>query len=146
MEPDASLPDRAPSLRRDPTRAVDLLERDAELAALDALIAATPAGGRLLAIEGPAGISKTRLLGEARHSGSTVGMLVLTARGSELEQSFSFGVVRQLFEPLLAAASAEEEADMFVGAAGLARPIFDPANLGTEPAAESSLATLHELF
>jgi DNA-binding CsgD family transcriptional regulator len=146
MEPDASLPDRAPSLRRDPTRAVDLLERDAELAALDALIAVSPAGVRLLAIEGPPGIGKTRLLGEARRSGSTVGMLVLAARGSELEQPFSFGVVRQLFEPLLASASAEEEADMFVGAAGLARPVFDPANLGAEPAAESSLATLHGLF
>ena len=144
MKPDASLPDSAPL--RDRARTGHLLERDAELAALDALISAAPGGGRLLAIEGPAGIGKTRLLGEARRSGSAVGMLVLAARGSELEQPFSFGVVRQLFEPLLASASAEEKANMLAGAAGLSRTVFDPANLGVEAASDSSLATLHGLF
>jgi hypothetical protein len=37
-----------------------LLERDSELAAVEGLIAATSAGGRLLAIEGPPGIDDFR--------------------------------------------------------------------------------------
>ncbi len=61
--PEAFPPPRATAPRQVAAHAADLLERDAELAALDALIAAAAAGGRLLAIEGPAGIGKTRLLG-----------------------------------------------------------------------------------
>ena len=53
-------------------------------------------------------------------------MQVLGARGSELERSFSYGVVRQLFEPLLASLPAEERAELLSGAAGLAAPLFDP--------------------
>ena len=73
-------------------------------------------------------------------------MQVLTARGSELEREFSYGAVRQLFEPLLAAAAREERAELLAGAAELAMPIFDPAHLGAEPDADSSLAMLHGLF
>ena len=36
---------------------------------------------------------------------------MLGARGSELERSFSYGVVRQLFEPLVASLSADERAE-----------------------------------
>jgi hypothetical protein len=77
----------------------DLLERDAELAAVEGLITANPSGGRLLAVEGPPGIGKTSLLVETRTRGQAAGMRVLAARGSELERAFSYGVVRQLFEP-----------------------------------------------
>jgi MoxR-like ATPase len=45
---------------------LDLLERDRELAAIDAVIGATRGGDRLLAIEGPPGIGKTSLDVEAR--------------------------------------------------------------------------------
>ena len=146
MEPDVSFPNREQSLHRDPVPAAGLLERDAELAALDALIAAAPAGGKLLVLEGAAGIGKTRLLVEARRRASAAGLTVLAARGSDLEQPFSYGVVRQLFEPLLAAATAEEDTELFAGAAALARPIFDPANVGTEAGGDASLAMLHGLF
>jgi hypothetical protein len=47
-------------------------------------------------------------------------MRVLRARGGELERDFGFGVVRQLFEPVLAAASAAERAEWLEGAAGRA--------------------------
>ena len=53
-------------------------------------------------------------------------MRVLSARGSELGQEFSYGAVRQLFEPLLAAATPEEHAAAVSGAAELTMPIFDP--------------------
>ncbi|HZB77041.1 MAG TPA: AAA family ATPase, partial [Solirubrobacteraceae bacterium] len=79
-----------------------LLERDAELAALDAAVAAAAAGsGRLVVIGGPAGIGKSGLLADlrVRAEGS---LLVLAARASELEREFGFGVVRQLFEGIAA--------------------------------------------
>jgi DNA-binding CsgD family transcriptional regulator len=124
----------------------DLLERDAELAAVEALINADPTGGRLLAIEGPPGIGKTSLLVETKVRGQAAGMLVLAARGSELERAFSYGLVRQLFEPFLARLPAGERAEALAGAAAFATPLFDPAQLAAQPAADSSLATLHGLY
>jgi DNA-binding CsgD family transcriptional regulator len=52
-------------------------------------------------IEGPAGIGKSALIAEVREIGAGAGLRTAVARGSELEAEFSFGVVRQLFEPLL---------------------------------------------
>jgi DNA-binding CsgD family transcriptional regulator len=125
---------------------LDLLERDTEVATVANLIAAAPAGGRVLAIEGPPGIGKTALMAEAKALGQEAGMQVLGARGSELERSFSYGVVRQLFEPFLASVGAEERADVLSGAATLAEPLFDPELLVAETGTDSSLATLHGLY
>jgi DNA-binding CsgD family transcriptional regulator len=124
----------------------DLLERDAELAAVEGLISANPSGGRLLAVEGPPGIGKTSLLVETRARGQAAGMRVLAARGSELERAFSYGVVRQLFEPFLARLPADERIEALAGAAALATPLFDPGQLAAEPVGDSSLATLHGLY
>jgi hypothetical protein len=45
----------------------ELLERDGELSSVEALLDEAVAGeGRVILFEGPAGIGKTRLLGEAR--------------------------------------------------------------------------------
>jgi DNA-binding CsgD family transcriptional regulator len=125
---------------------LDLLERDRELAAIDAVIGATRGGDRLLAIEGPPGIGKTSLVVEARTRAQQAGMQVLGARGSELERAFAYGVVRQLFESFLARLSAEERAELFGGAAALAAPVFDPVHLAAEPAADAPLASLHGLY
>ena len=76
-----------------------LLEREREIAALERLLDRTrESRGAVVLIEGPAGIGKSRLLAAARERAR--GMTVLTARCSELEREFSFGAVRQLFEPL----------------------------------------------
>jgi DNA-binding CsgD family transcriptional regulator/tetratricopeptide (TPR) repeat protein len=129
------------------TSLLDLLERETELAAIDDLIAATPSGPRLLAIEGPPGIGKTALIAHAKARGAEAGWRVLSARGSELERSFSYGVVRQLFEAFLASLSPEERADSLAGAAALAAPLFDPDELAVAPVgADSSLAMLHGLY
>ena len=133
--------DEEPTLVR-----LDLLERDAELAALESLIGGSPGRGRLLAVEGPPGIGKTSLILETRLQGEGAGMHVLAARGSELERTFSFGVVRQLFEPLLVQLSEEERAELLGGAAELATPLFEPAQLAAEPSADVSLAMLHGLY
>jgi len=79
-----------------------LCERESELARVDALLAAARAGrGGMLLITGPAGIGKTALLAAARERADQAGTRVLAGRGGELESGFSFGVARQLFEPLL---------------------------------------------
>jgi hypothetical protein len=81
----------------------ELLERELEIEVLEAALAAVVAGaGRLAVIDGAAGIGKTALLRERAHAG---GVAVLSARGGELERTFPFGVVRQLFEPVVARAA-----------------------------------------
>jgi hypothetical protein len=77
-----------------------LLERERELAAVDALL---QHGSGLLVAEGRAGIGKTSLLEAACRRAAECGYEILRARGSELETDFAFGVVRQLFERRLAA-------------------------------------------
>jgi len=75
-------------------RTHELLEREAELAAVSGLIDREKDGvGRLVVVEARTGMGKTRLLAEARGRAAAAGFLVLTARGGELEHEFSYGVV-----------------------------------------------------
>ena len=63
-----------------------LLERDHELSVLQAQIGAAARGeSGLLLIQGPAGIGKSRLVGEACRTAGEAGLHVLSARGGELE-------------------------------------------------------------
>jgi DNA-binding CsgD family transcriptional regulator len=83
--------------------AAPLLERSAELRGLHEAVEDARAGrGRVVLVEGPPGIGKTRLLGSGGEGARERGMVVLAARASELDRDFPFGVVRQLFEPLVA--------------------------------------------
>jgi predicted ATPase len=76
-----------------------LFERGSELDELDAQVRDAAAGqGHLVVVEGPAGIGKIRLLAEARMRADG-SVRALSARGSELEREFAFGVVRQLSRP-----------------------------------------------
>ena len=99
-------------------------------------------------IEGNAQDRKTHSSAEdAARLAAAAGMRVLTARGGEREHEFSFGVVRQLFEPVLALAPREEREELLVGAAALAAPLFDERALSDpEALADNSFATLHGLF
>ena len=119
-----------------------LVEREREVAALAALLDAAPSGeGRVAWIEGPAGIGKSTLLAEARRHAADAGARVLAARGSELEREFPFGVVRQLFEGLLADPALRERA--LGGAAAPAAAVFDAPGAGD---GDVSFAALHGLF
>jgi DNA-binding CsgD family transcriptional regulator len=124
----------------------ELLEREVELAAIEALVGDTLDSGRLLVIEGASGIGKSSLIAAAKVRAQEAGVEGLGARGSELERTFSYGVVRQVFEPLLGRAPAEERAELLDGAAALAAPLFDPAELASWPDTDVSLATLHGLY
>ena len=125
-----------------------LLEREAELAALEAALNDARRGsGRLVVIEGSAGIGKTRLLEEARDTAADSGMRVLVARGTELERGFPFALVRQAFEPVLVALEPAEREQLLAGAARPAGPVV---GLGSPPDAGSpadpSFATLNALY
>ena len=72
-----------------------LLERGRELAALGELL---ERGGRTLVIEAGPGLGKSSLLEATAARARDHGMLVLTARGSQLEAEFAFGVVHQLLD------------------------------------------------
>jgi DNA-binding NarL/FixJ family response regulator len=123
-----------------------MLERDAELAATSAAAAAAEAGrGAFVLIEGPAGIGKTTLLRAAcdRHSAS--GLQILTACGLALEGGFSYGVVRQLVEPVRAAARSADWHSLLDGAAGLAARVFESAEPGSVED-DTPYATMHGLY
>ena len=104
----------------------ELRERGGELIAVDdALRAACDGHGTLLVVEGEAGIGKTSLLAVAGVRAAQAGMRVLAARGSELEEEFAFGVVRQLFEPALYGADGAQRERWLGGAAAWAGPLLD---------------------
>ncbi len=95
-----------------------LLDRDVELAELGRQLAEARAGsGRVIVVEGPAGIGKSTLLAAAGQTARTAGAAVLRARCSPLEQDAAWGMARQLFEPLR---TSPEWDELTVGAAGLA--------------------------
>src|SRR5690242_17125306 len=86
-----------------------MLERDGELAVVSTAVSAAAAGhGAFVLVAGPAGIGKTTLLRAACTSPAGAGLRILTARGLALERGFPFGIVRQLFEPVRAAAGPGE--------------------------------------
>ena len=121
-----------------------LLDRERELAEIGRLIEAAREGsGGLVVVEGPAGIGKTRLVHEAARVASAVGFEVLRARGSEFEVEIPFGVARQLFEPVLRAASGGERRRLLAGVAGLGGRALGLAR-GERPA--DRFAAIHGLF
>jgi DNA-binding CsgD family transcriptional regulator len=125
-----------------------LVERETELEVIRAAVRHASAGaGRLIAIEGPAGIGKTRLLMAARESAGEAAMHVLHARGSELEREFPYGLVRQLFEPVLADAQEEERRALMSGAAEIVEPLLAQGGSFPLPAlGDSSFPILHGLY
>jgi DNA-binding CsgD family transcriptional regulator len=124
-----------------------LLEREAELQAVAGRLDAVLAGhGALLVIEGPAGIGKTSLLDAAAEAARARGMAVLRARGALLEQTFSFGVARQLLEPVRASCDPAEWRTLTAGAAGLAARALDAPPQDAGPGEDAGHATVHGLF
>ena len=123
-----------------------LFEREAEQGAITDLLGTVRYGeGGTLAVEAPAGQGKTALLTFAAELATAHGMRVLTARGGELERAFPYGVVRQLFERLLASATPAERARWLAGAAAFATPAVEGADrLDGAPRAEASV--LHGLY
>jgi predicted ATPase len=120
----------------------ELLERERELAAVEELLSRRSG---ILAIEVGAGIGKTSLVQATCRRARELRYQVLSARGSELEADFAFGVVRQLFERRLTGAGEHERASLLVGPAAAAGPLL----LGKTAecsAGDTSFAVLHGLY
>lgn len=109
-----------------------LTERDRERRLIDAAVDDARRGrSRLLLIEGPPGIGKTRLVSLVRERASAAGLDALAVRASELEQAFDFGAVRGLLESRVANMADEQRGLVVSGQAhvalrtlGLARAPF----------------------
>ncbi|MFN2556229.1 MAG: AAA family ATPase [Nitriliruptorales bacterium] len=123
-----------------------LLERDAELRRIAALVEQAAATGRgaALVVEGPPGIGKTRLLDAVRELAVERELGVLAARGAELERGFAFGLVRQLLDPPLMAADAAERSELLAGAAALSQGALGESPPGAEPV--DAAGVLHGLY
>ena len=120
-----------------------VLGRDNELALVAGLIQGIAAAGRVVVVEGPPGIGKTRLLHAAMLLARQGGLEVFLGRGSLIESDFGFGIVRQLFEAPVRRRSAGERRRLFDGAAELAETV-----LATRPDASPStlFQSLHGLY
>ncbi len=117
-----------------------LLERVEERRALaDALRAVGQGEGRVILVEGPPGVGKTTLL-ETLEGDADDAATVARARGSELEREFAFGVALQLLSPLVGEAG---HGDVFAGAAGLAKPLFE--EVGVDTGRDAIFPLLHGL-
>lgn len=121
-----------------------LLERDSELARLRELLDEARSGsGRLVLVEGPAGIGKSELLRATRESAEAMRMTALAARAGELERDYPFGVIRQLYERTVR--SERQREALLAGAAARAEALLVG---GVEPrlAVDSSLQLFHALY
>jgi DNA-binding CsgD family transcriptional regulator len=127
-----------------------LLERDWGLERIEGCLGRARQGhGGALVVEGPAGIGKTVLLAAGLDMAASEGFRVLRARAAELEREYAFGVVRQLFEPVLAGASEEERARLLEGPPKLAAQLLglgERATAGAPVAPDPSFAVLHGLY
>src|SRR4051812_20789157 len=125
----------------------ELLERDAELRVIDGAVARALEGeGSLVAIDGPAGAGKTALMQAAAAAAADAGLVVMRARGAELEREFTFGVARQIFDDYRRQGSTAM-AELFSGAARFAAPVLG-VEVDGAPAtpSEDPFAARHGLY
>src|SRR5436305_4233500 len=107
-----------------------------------ALSAAKRGAGGAIAIEGSAGLGKTRLLRDVRAAGEVAGLRALSGRATELERVFPFALVRQLFEPHLTSLPSTEREDLLEGAGAA----YGALGLGDEAGDHDAFAVLHGLY
>ena len=81
--------------------AVEIIGRRDELLALESFLAAAPAGGQALLLEGDAGIGKTVLWEEALRLAGERGFRVLRSRPTQSEAQVAFAAVGDLLAPAL---------------------------------------------
>ncbi|WP_229713045.1 BTAD domain-containing putative transcriptional regulator [Streptomyces fuscichromogenes] len=122
-------------------RADVLVDRGPQLAELrDSLRSALDGKPRVVLVEGPAGIGKSRLLGEVAELAAGEGVTTLTATGSLREKDYGYGAVRQLFERVVSGG----EESLLAGAAVAAGAVFGTVR-GPQPQSFAVLNGLYEL-
>jgi predicted ATPase len=125
----------------------DLLEREAEVDALDrALAGAVEGRGSVVAIEGPPGIGKSSLVRACLGMAAKRDMYTISVRATELERSYPYGIVRQTADSVALDKSDEDRAALFTGAAKLALPILEPGTAEEGDSPELMYQRLHGLY
>jgi len=126
----------------------ELLERGAELEALEATLAEVRGGeGALLTALAEGGLGKSRLVAEGIRRAERAGLHVLCARGDDLEHDFPFGIALQLFEAELRGASEAERAELLGGAAAQSAALVAPTAATRPPErADQEHALIHGLY
>jgi hypothetical protein len=120
-----------------------LLQRSFELAALERQLQQIRAGsGRVILVQGPAGVGKSSLIRAVAQSASGAGVRVLSACAGPLEREAGWGVVRQLFGPT---AAGPEWEHLGVGAAALAQRVLDPDPFDPAPTGDAVHAASYGL-
>ena len=79
----------------------EIIGRREELLALEAFLAAVPAGGQALLLEGDAGIGKSALWYEGLRLARERSLRLLTARAADSETQIAFATAGDLFAPVL---------------------------------------------
>lgn len=117
-----------------------LLEREHEVEVLTSALRATVAGsGQVVVVKGEPGIGKTSLLQFTAEEARRLDLIVLYAAGAQWEQAFGYGLVKQMFEPLLTGPSAPD--GLWEGPAALAAPA-----LGFGGASPRQASSAHGLY
>ncbi|MDO9356395.1 MAG: AAA family ATPase, partial [Solirubrobacteraceae bacterium] len=125
----------------------DALERERELARIRSALGDAAGGrGRLLVIEGPPGIGKTRIVEEARAIAKSLGFARLKAVGEEPEQAIAWGVVRQLVERSILRYSGEVRDAILAGPAGRALTAIAEATDRSRQDDADLAGTMHALW
>lgn len=106
----------------------EFVDRDPEIDRLDGLFGAAARGvGGALLVRGEPGIGKTALLRAAGDMAQESGFAVIEATGAELEREHGLGIARSLIAGAWGLLPASRRDEVAAGAAGLARPLFDPS-------------------
>jgi DNA-binding CsgD family transcriptional regulator len=125
-----------------------LFDREAELGAIEDAICGERTGASFVYVEGHPGIGKTSLLEVTRARAEARDLRVIFACGEELERDFSFGVVRQLFERVLAAATPADRGRLLDGPAAHAAVAIgvDPSPPFDRAQPDSPFPVVHALY
>ncbi|WP_367132665.1 AAA family ATPase [Saccharothrix sp. HUAS TT1] len=124
---------------------MNTLERGRELARITAALDSAAAGdGRVVVIEGRAGIGKTRLVQDTRALAKERGFGRLQAVGDALESAMAWGVVRQLVERSISRYRGEVRERILAGPSGDALRALDGA--AADPSEAELARTLHALW
>ena len=122
-----------------------LLERELELLALTEVIDDVREGrGRVVVVEGSAGTGKSTLLRATVATARGSDLEVVRARGGELEREHPFGLVRQLFEPIVRGLDPGARAELLGGAAAPAARLLGVGDEAGTPA--DGVAAANALF
>lgn len=111
----------------------NMLDREKQLALIArSLEAARQACGSTVLLEGGPGCGKSSMLAASAHLAGNRGFAVLRAAGSRMEQNDSFGLIGQLLEPRLIAATPKECRALLGGPAAAAARVLHVGTNGED--------------